>query len=154
MSSIKNGDTVTINYVGKLENGQVFATTNETVAKEEGIYSSDVDYKPFTFTVGEGQTIAGVDEGIVGMAEGEQKEIKVPPEKGFGLPDERLIRKIEMEAFERNQIKPKKGMVIRTQEGSGLIVDVQPDFALLDFNHPLSGRTLVFEVTVEDVAKD
>ena len=40
MSSVKNGDTVTINYVGKLEDGQVFATTSETVAKEEGIYSS------------------------------------------------------------------------------------------------------------------
>ncbi len=151
MSSVKNGDTVTVNYIGKLQNGIVIATSKETVAKENQIYSPNDVYKPVSFVVGEGKIIKGIDEGVVGMEKGDQKEITIPPEKGFGDRDEELMKKFPAEAFVANQIQPRKGMVIRMAEGVGEIVEVQEDFAVLDFNHPLSGKTLVFDVTVEDV---
>lgn len=151
MSSVKNGDTVTINYIGKLENGMVIATSREAVAKENRIYSPNDEYKPVSFVVGEGKIIKGIDEGVAGMEKGEQKEITIPPENGFGDRDEKLLKKFPAEAFVVNQIQPRKGMVIRTAEGVAEVVEVQEDFAILDFNHPLSGKMLVFDVTVENV---
>lgn len=74
----KTGDTVSMNYTGRLEDGTVF--------------DSNVDPKfqhvePFMFTLGAGQVIAGWDEGIVGMKVGEKKTLVIPPEKAYGPND-------------------------------------------------------------------
>ena len=74
----KTGDTVAMNYTGRLQNGTVF--------------DSNVDPKfqhvePFTFTLGAGQVIAGWDEGIVGMKVGEKKTLVIPPSKAYGPND-------------------------------------------------------------------
>src|SRR5512140_3654265 len=64
---VKSGDTVQVNYTGKLENGTVFDTSIEEVAKQAGIYVSGREYAPLTFVAGAGQMIKGFDEGVIGM---------------------------------------------------------------------------------------
>ncbi len=153
MSSIKKGDVVSIDYAGRLKDGQVIATTIKRVAEEAGIYSPDTEYRPFTFTVGSGETIKGIDEGVIGMEKGEQKEITIPPEKAFGYPDQALIREFPMEVFRESNIEPKKGMMVRTPQGAGEIVNVLPNSVILNFNHPLAGKTLIFDITIVDIKK-
>lgn len=150
MGGIKKGDRVSISYVGKFQ-GHVFATNRQEVARENGIYSPHKSYQPYTFTVGSGEAIKGIEEGIIGMEKGEQKEIIVTPEKGFGYPKEELIKNFPIKTFRQNNIEPRKGMVIVMPQGRGEIIDIHKDSVIVDFNHPLSGKVLVYDVTIEDI---
>lgn len=71
----KEGDVLTMNYTGRLENGKVF---DSNILPEFG------HVEPFEFTLGAGQVIAGWDEGLVGMKIGDKKTLVIPPEKGYG----------------------------------------------------------------------
>jgi len=91
------GKIVTVDYIGKFENGTIFDTSLEEVAKDAGIYIQGRDYEPFTFVVGEGQVIQGFDEAVLGMKVNETKEVEIPPEKGYSigpLAGKKLIFKI------------------------------------------------------------
>lgn len=102
-SFVEKGDTVKIDYVGRLEDGKVIDTSLRDVAKEVNIYNSNRGYSPLEFTVGSGKLIRGVEEAVVGMEEGEVKEVKVPPEKAYGkdthhpLAGKTLIFKIKVQ---------------------------------------------------------
>lgn len=91
---VKEGDFVSANYIVKLEDGTVWDTTYEALAKEEGIYDPDRSYGPINFTVGSGMMIKGLDEGVVGMREGETKTLVIPPEKAYGPVNESLVEHI------------------------------------------------------------
>ncbi len=96
---VEKGDRVSVNYVGRLEDGSIFDTNIVDVAKAEGIYDPGRSYKPFNFTIrenfssGRGEVILGIEEGVLGMKVGETKTITVPPEKGYGEWDPRLVQR-------------------------------------------------------------
>lgn len=92
--TVKSGDTISIDYILKLQDGKVFDTSIESVAKENNIYNPDRPYKPYQFTVGKNETIKGVDEGVIGMKIGDTKPLEIPPEKGYGNIDPKLIHVI------------------------------------------------------------
>ncbi|WP_332881635.1 FKBP-type peptidyl-prolyl cis-trans isomerase [Methanosarcina horonobensis] len=73
--AVRSGDTVKVDYVGKLENGMVFDTSIKETAEKEGIYVQERNYIPLTFTVGAGQMISGFDEAVIGMRVGEEKKL-------------------------------------------------------------------------------
>ncbi|MFQ6137451.1 MAG: peptidylprolyl isomerase, partial [Candidatus Hydrothermarchaeales archaeon] len=83
-------------YIGKLEDGTVFDTTYEDIAKDKSIPKSnsfeerDV-YAPLSFTIGSGQLISGFEEAVIGMKVGEEKEVVIPPEKAYGFRNEELV---------------------------------------------------------------
>ncbi len=82
--TVKKGNVVSVDYTETLEDGSVFDTTIESVAKEHNIYSPEKEYEPLKFTVGKGDTISGFSDGVIGMKIGETKIFTVPPEKGYG----------------------------------------------------------------------
>jgi len=88
--TVKKGDTISVYYTGSLQDGKVFDTNIESVAKEHDIIKPE--YVPLNFTVGEPGMIKGFDEGVVGMKVGETKTLTIPPEKGYGLVDPELIK--------------------------------------------------------------
>ncbi len=87
--TVKKGDTISVNYTGSLENGTVFDTNIESVAKENDIIKPV--YIPLKFKVGDAGMIEGLNEGVVGMKVGDKKKIIVPPEKGYGKVKPELI---------------------------------------------------------------
>ncbi|MBU4139460.1 MAG: FKBP-type peptidyl-prolyl cis-trans isomerase [Euryarchaeota archaeon] len=87
--TVKKGDTVSVNYTGSLQDGKVFDTNIESVAKQHDIIKPE--YVPSKFKVGEQSMIEGFDEGVVGMKVGETRTLTIPPEKGYGLVDPELI---------------------------------------------------------------
>ncbi len=92
-----DGKVVTLDYLGKFENGTVFDTSLEDEATKAGIYISGREYKPFSFAVNKGQVITGFYEAILGMKAGEEKEFTIPPEKGYSsgaLANKTLIFKV------------------------------------------------------------
>jgi len=76
---VSPGDTISVNYIGRLDDGTVFDTSYEDIAKKEGIYTPQRIYEPLIFEVGAGQVIKGFDEAVIGMKVNETKEIVIPP---------------------------------------------------------------------------
>jgi len=89
---VEKGDTVKVNYIGRLDDGRVFDTSLWGVASNDALYPKSLSfslraqntYTPLSFTVGSGQMIAGFDQGVIGMSENETKVIVVPPDEGYG----------------------------------------------------------------------
>ncbi|MHC1757279.1 MAG: peptidylprolyl isomerase [Methanosarcina sp.] len=147
--TVENGDTISVNYVGKLEDGTVFDTSEKEAASEAGIYNEMRDYEPLTFTVGAGQMIKGFDEGVVGMKVGEEKTIEIPPEEAYGEYMEEYARELPRDAV---NFVPAVGMQLATETGlKGTVTEVGEESFIVDFNHELAGRTLIFKIKVVSV---
>ena len=95
---VKNGDTIAVDYVGRLEDGTVFDSSIASEAKKTKKYSESREYAPLVFTVGAGKMIAGFDKGVVGMKVGEKKTLTIPPEDAYGTGG--TERTIDRKAFE------------------------------------------------------
>jgi FKBP-type peptidyl-prolyl cis-trans isomerase 2 len=91
-AAVKNGDNISVNYIGRLPDGKVFDTNIETVAKENNLFNPEKNYIPLQFVVGTKKVIRGFDEGVLGMKVGDSKIITIPPEKGYGLINPMLIQ--------------------------------------------------------------
>ncbi len=138
--TVKHGNFVALHYVGKLADGTMFESTNE---------------RPLRLHVGEHATIIGLEEGVVGMHIGEKKRIIVHPDKGYGKYHQDLIQELPLSKVPR-EITPSVGMVINQESKSGRtiymkVVQVNRESIIVDMNHPLAGKTLVFDVVVMDI---
>jgi FKBP-type peptidyl-prolyl cis-trans isomerase 2 len=80
----QKGDVVYVHYLGKYQGGKVFDTSIASEAKKNGIFSLSRDYKPLQVKLGAGQVIPGFEEALLGMGINEEKEVTIPPEKGYG----------------------------------------------------------------------
>ena len=149
--AIKNGDFVRISYTGKLEDGSVFDTTEENVAKEKNIYNQRMIYKPVLIIVGKHQVIAGLDESLIGMEKGNEKAVAITPEKAFGQKKNDLINVVPLSHFEKQKMNPSPGMFVQINGKEGMIKSVGAGRVIVDFNHPLAGRTLNYHMKVEEV---
>jgi len=150
---VEAGDYVLFNYVGRFENGEVFDTSVEEIAKKHGVYVEDREYGPMWARIGVGEIISGLDEAIVGMDVGEKKTVTVPPEKAYGMPNPELIIKVPAEEFSKAGLEPQEGLYVMTDSGIAKILRMEGNLVSLDFNHPLAGKTLIFEVEVIEVKK-
>jgi FKBP-type peptidyl-prolyl cis-trans isomerase 2 len=96
---VVNGDTVKVDYIGMFEDGKVFDTSLENVAKDNATYPKALSFKyratgysPLEFTVGARQMIEGFDEALPSMKVGDQKTVTIPPEKGYGATNPDLVK--------------------------------------------------------------
>lgn len=149
-SVVKIGDTVKVDYIGQLQNGIIFDTSIEDVAKKAGLYNSNRTYTPLSFKVGSGQLIEGFDEGVIGMKVGEEKNITIPPEKAYGEYNKSLIIPIPLENVSKDM---KAGDKIPTMYGTVTVLEVNQTHALIDFNNELAGKTLIFYVKLVSIEK-
>lgn len=132
---IKKGDFVNISYVGKV-NDKVF-DSNEVV-----------------IVVGAGHLIKGIDEALVGKEIGSSFRVKVSPEKGFGKKDPKLLKIIPEKIFKEQKIIPKPGMEVNIDNVIGRIISVSGGRVIVDFNHPLAGKTLDYDIKINKKVKD
>ncbi|NJE03072.1 peptidylprolyl isomerase [Thermococcus sp. MV11] len=160
MMKVQKGDVIRLHYTGRVkETGEIFDTTHEEVAKEAGIYSEKGIYGPVPIAVGAGHVLKGLDEQLEGLEVGKKYEIIVPPEKGFGKRDPKLIKTFTLGQFRRQGILPFPGMPIEIEtEGGrklkGKVLTVSGGRVRVDFNHPYAGKHLVYEVEVVEKIED
>jgi FKBP-type peptidyl-prolyl cis-trans isomerase 2 len=141
MSQAKMGDTVRIHFTGKFE--------------DQTVIDSSEEQGPFEFTIGNGEVIAGLEQGVVGMVVGEKKTLTILPEEGFGQKLDELLVEITKDEFPKH-IKPAVGLHLQIQQPDGQvfkvkIVDMTEDTVTLDGNHPLAGSTLIFDVEMVEI---
>ncbi len=133
MEATKAGDYVQIHYTGRFRDGSVFD-------------SSD-GQDPLAFTAGGDEVIPGVSQAVIGMRPGEKKTVEVPPEQGYGLRDPAMEQRIA-----RDKLPPEVqiGDPLQAQSEAGSFVvwvkELNDEEAVLDANHPLAGRVLIFDI--------
>lgn len=153
--AIESGDTVSIEYVGRFPDGEIFDTSRESVATDAGLAEEqpDREYAPLTVEVGAGQIISGLEDALTGMDVGDTDTITIPPEEAYGEPSEEQVLEEDRDELEQMLPEtPEEGMQLQTQQGQiGTIEDVGEDVVRIDFNHELAGETLEFEVEIVDV---
>ena len=153
--TIATGDTVTIEYTGRLDDGTVFDSSKETVAKEAGLAEAqpDREYEPLTVEVGAGQVIEGMEDGLLGLDEGESTTLEIPPEEAYGEWTEEHVQ--EFETDELNEMlgqTPEEGAFLQAQNGQhGEITHVDDELVKVDFNPDLAGETLEFDVEIVEI---
>ncbi|RLI92415.1 MAG: peptidylprolyl isomerase [Candidatus Altiarchaeales archaeon] len=140
---IKIGDKVKVEYVGTLDDGTVFDST-----ERHG--------EPLEFEVGAGQVLKGFEDAIIGMEKGEEKEIRLEPKDAYGEHKDELVQVIAKEQIPSIEC-PEIGMMLIVDLPSGLqlpamITDVAEDTITIDFNHPLAGKALNFRIKILDVS--
>ncbi len=139
---VKNGQQVTVDYVGTLDDGTVFDST-------EG-----ADCEPLVFIVGAGQLIPGFDKAVIGMETGETKQVRLQPEDAYGQHDPEGVQKIPRKNFPKD-FKPEKGRTLHMSTPDGMhvhatLVDFDKDSITIDMNSPLAGKVLNFKITIKD----
>ncbi len=149
--TIENGDFIRINYTGRLEDGTVFDTTDEEVAKEHGIYDENTRYDSFVIVVGKGHVVEGLDEDIVEKEVGYHGTVEIPPEKGYGERKTELVKTYPTSKFTET---PVKGMRAIVDGNEGTVVMTIGRRARIDFNSPMAGKTLTFEYVIEEQIDD
>ncbi|BFI75289.1 peptidylprolyl isomerase [Sulfurisphaera ohwakuensis] len=153
---LKDKDFVYIDYIGKVKDtGEVFDTTIEEEAKKANIYNKETKYAPKLVILGEHNVIQGLEEALYQMNPGEEKEIEIPPEKAYGPRDNTKVKTISLGELRRQGINPYPNMVVRLSNGSLAVVkSVSGGRVILDLNHPLAGKTLVYKVKVVKVLEN
>ncbi|MBQ9026814.1 MAG: peptidylprolyl isomerase [Methanobrevibacter sp.] len=153
--AIKDGDFVRVNFTGKIkENDEVFDTTYDEIAQEAQIFDENKTYKPIPIVVGGNHLLPAIEEEIVGLEAGDRKTVEVESENAFGPRDPKAIQLIPMKEFKKQGMTPYPGMRISAEGGEGRILTVNGGRVKVDFNHPLAGKDLIYDVEVTEIIED
>ncbi|MGC9324381.1 MAG: FKBP-type peptidyl-prolyl cis-trans isomerase [Desulfomonilia bacterium] len=139
--TIKPGDTIKVHYTGRLEDGKEFDTS--------------VGRSPLVFTIGANEVIQGFEDATIGMSVGEMKTISIEPSNAYGVYNEDLVIDMPVEYFPED-IVAEIGMLLKIIDHDGhevpvVVTDILDDSIRLDANHPLAGKTLIFDIEILDI---
>jgi len=144
MAQVKENDTVSIVFTGKLDNGHIFKEVNAD--------------NPLKVKIGESELPPTVELAIIGMETGTSKKIRIAPDEGYGPRFKDLLHELPARSF-GNRLLPKPGMVLSqkvTKDGKqhtvpATVIEVTEDTVIVDYNHPLAGHHLTYELTVIEI---
>jgi peptidylprolyl isomerase len=142
MRQVTSGDTVNVHYRGTLDDGSEF--------------DSSAGRDPLQFTVGSGQVIPGFDNALMGMAAGETKTVTIPPEEAYGQANPGMVHEVPRGEIPA-EIPVHVGAMLSASDGQGnqmqlTVVAATDETVTLDANHPLAGKALTFELTLDSIA--
>jgi peptidylprolyl isomerase len=153
--TVKPGDFLLVNFTLKVkESGQTVDTTYDAVAKDAHIHREDTPYGPRFIILGEGWLPRGLEDSLVGTDVGKPTTIELPPEKGYGTRDPKKMRLVPIRRLREEKIDPIPGAEIELGGRRAVVRSVGAGRVQVDYNHPLAGRTLVYDVSVEKVLED
>ncbi len=143
MAQAKIGDTVKVNYTGRLDDGTVF--------------DSSLRSGPLEFTIGDGQLIAGFENAVIGMTPGETKTHRIAAEDAYGPHADFLVLEVDRRRVPPD-LNPKVGDRLQLQHPDGhstsvLVTEVTETSITLDANHPLAGKDLTFEIELVEICE-
>ena len=142
MTQAKMGDTVTVHYTGRLDDGTVFDTS--------------IDRDPLNFKIGDGQLIPDFEEAVVGMSPEESKTITIPSDKAYGPHRAEMVLEVEKKHFPED-LEPRLEQQLQVSQPDGRafvakVTNISETTVTLDTNHPLAGKDLTFDIQLTEVA--
>lgn len=152
---VEPGKTIKFDYAAGFDNGTLFDTTFEIAAREAGIYDSRKVYQPVTLVYGRDPLFPGFQEALLGMKEGETKNVRLPPQKAYGEKIEGSIATIPKEEISNyNSLKINDIVTIAAPDGSRInayVKEIGSENVTLDLNHPLAGHYVQFSVLLRSI---
>ena len=137
---IETGMSVTLHFSLVLEDGHII--------------DSNFESEPATFSVGDGNLLPGFESTLMGLVNGDEQEFTIPPEQAFGQHNPQNVQAVERGNFDQEELE--LGAMFSFQNGDGelpgVIVDVDDNEVMIDFNHPLAGKNIIFQVKIIDIA--
>lgn len=136
-----NHDTeVTLHFTLKLPNGDVIDTTT--------------DKTPATFKVGDGSLLPGFEQSLFGLKAGDQRSFAIEPERGFGPGNPQNMQTVARDQFNEMELEPGLLVIFRDAAGGelpGVVKTIHETTVDVDFNHPLAGKVITFDVEIIEV---
>ena len=142
VAKAKKGDSVKVHYTGKLDDGTVFDTSDNS--------------EPLAFKIGEGKLIAGFEAAVVGMELDESKTVTIPTDKAYGPHHAEMVMVVDRKEVPSN-ITPAVDQMLQVRQKDGRtfavkITEVSETSVTLDANHPLAGKDLTFDIRLTEIA--
>lgn len=145
---VAKGTIVRVQYDAWAD-GELFDTTSAETAKAQNKYHEDAYYGPLPIIVGGGRVVPGFDEALLEAKVGEEREVTIPPERGFGVRDPAKVDTRPLREFLKRDVAPEPGMRIEWEgKGRGTIVGVSAGRVRIDFNPLLAGKVLTYNFKV------
>ena len=148
---MEEGSFIRINYVGRIvESGEIFDLTKEDVAKKENIFNPEVNYGPVPIIIGAEMAVKGLENELKKMIIGDKKKILIKPEDAFGERKAEFIKLVPVSEFKKQDIDPYPGMPVNINRLRGRVISVSGGRVRVDFNHPLAGKSLEYDVEIKE----
>ena len=136
---IQTGTSVTLHFSLALENGH--------------IVDSNFEGNPATFSVGDGNLLPGFESSLLGLEVGDEREFIISPENAFGQHNAQNVQAVDRDNFDESELEI--GSILSFQNGDGelpgVIIALEENQVMVDFNHPLSGKNIVFQVKIVEI---
>jgi FKBP-type peptidyl-prolyl cis-trans isomerase 2 len=152
---MKSGEFIYIDYIARIKDtGEIFDLTKEDLARKEGIFNEKIKYRPVPIVIDGGFVIAGLNDALKEMNVGEKKTVVIDPEKAFGERSEELVKLIPEARFKEQGTDVAPGSFVTINNLRGRIVSIDGGRVSVDFNHPLAGKTLEYDVEIVKEIKE
>jgi peptidylprolyl isomerase len=146
----EKGDFVLIDFTAKVkETGEIFDTTIEDIAKKEKLHKEGEIHEPNLVVIGEGWVLKALDESLLNLELTKPAPVEIPPDKAFGGRDPEKVRLVPLRRLVAKGVTPQLGMRLEWEGKLAIVRTMGAGRVQLDFNPPLAGKTLVYEVTVQ-----
>lgn len=150
---MKEGELVLIDYTGRTD-GNIFDTTREDDAEEFDYDRGDAEYEPVPVLIGREYVLEGLEDAVSDMEVGASKTVEIPPEKGYGKRTADDIERYSEREFRKQDVQVAPGEEVVIGDRRGKVVSAASGRIRIDFNHPLAGKTLEYEVEVLEKIED
>lgn len=152
---LQNGEFIEIEYSGRLkEAGELFDTTSAEEAQKAGLTNPRSHYGPVIVCLGHGQLLKGLENRLLGKEIGKTYTIALLPEEAFGKKETKLLKIVSTHVFLKQGIRPMPGLQVTIDNALGTIRTVTGGRTIVDFNHPLAGREVEYQITVKRMVTD
>jgi FKBP-type peptidyl-prolyl cis-trans isomerase 2 len=146
--ALQKGDFIEIEFTGRLkENNQIF-DSNIKADLEEAKLEVNKKLEPFVYSLGNQMFLEKIDETLIGKEEGFQGEISLTSKEAFGLRDSSKIKIVPFRLFKENKLNPIPGATLNFDGQMGKIISANGGRILVDFNHPLAGKDLIYKIKI------
>lgn len=141
---LEKKDFIEIEFTGRVKEGDIF---DSNIKKD--LEKSDLDFepKPFIFSLGEGMFLKGIEDFLIGK-EVDKYKIELTPEKAFGDRNRELIKIVSTEIFRKQNLKPVPGIMFNFDGRIAKVLSVSGGRVTVDFNNPVAGKTVVYDLKV------
>ena len=146
--------TVTLKPGDMVQEGSIVSIEYTLTDETGGVIDSSAGKEPLTYIQGAGQIVSGLEKELAGLKVGDRKKVQVKPEEGYGLPDPKAFQEIPKEKVPPDAHKVGAMLMTKSPQGQAItlrISEVKEKTIVVDFNHPLAGKTLTFDVKVVDI---
>lgn len=151
---LSKNDFVEMEFTGRVKDGEVFdSNIKENLEKLHSGHDHKIEAKPFVFSLGKGMFLDAVDAFLIGKEPGKY-EVELTPDQAFGKREPSLIQRIPVKLFHEHKINPIPGALFNFDQRIGKVLTASGGRVVVDFNNPLSGKTVIYDLNVKRKVTD